>query len=283
MLPKIARSRSTLWSLCEPLPDGAQLLVLSKETYPELFELAHPEIVQKAQSGWRPTKSGHCRRLIFPAGSLSEEEIEEISEWCKRFRDYVLIGLNSHHASNFDAELDFCLALGYNYDLEKQCRTALGEMEYQLKYKESDAQLEVASGLLAAAYHDLPLSAVLPEKAVVTHIPALPRERNVGRSLAQSVSSAIGLEFTSSDLLRGKPAMKDLPLSKKLEVWQNLYQDSDHMRITGTVSGRIVLIIDDLYQSGTSMWSFAKWLKSAGAKQVLGLVCVKSMRDSDNQ
>ena len=44
-----------------------------------------------------------------------------------------------------------------------------------------------------------------------------------------------------------------------------------------------VLIVDDLYQSGTSMWSYAKYLKSLGATEVLGLVAVKSQRDSDNQ
>ena len=43
-----------------------------------------------------------------------------------------------------------------------------------------------------------------------------------------------------------------------------------------------VIIIDDLYQSGVSMWSYAKFLKSLGAKRVMGISAVKSLRDSDN-
>ena len=45
---------------------------------------------------------------------------------------------------------------------------------------------------------------------------------------------------------------------------------------------KTVLIVDDLYQSGASMWTYAKYLKSMGANKVIGLVAVKSQRDSDN-
>ena len=39
----------------------------------------------------------------------------------------------------------------------------------------------------------------------------------------------------------------------------------------------------ELYQSGTTLWSYAKNLKLAGATTVIGLVCVKTSRDTDNQ
>lgn len=41
-------------------------------------------------------------------------------------------------------------------------------------------------------------------------------------------------------------------------------------------------MVDDLYQSGTTMWEYAKFLKTLGARFVFGIVCVKSLRDSDN-
>lgn len=41
-------------------------------------------------------------------------------------------------------------------------------------------------------------------------------------------------------------------------------------------------MVDDLYQSGATMWEYAKFLKSLGAICVFGIVCVKSLRDSDN-
>ena len=43
-----------------------------------------------------------------------------------------------------------------------------------------------------------------------------------------------------------------------------------------------MLLVDDLYQSGTTMWTLARFLKDNGAKSVYGLACVKSWRDSNN-
>ena len=35
-------------------------------------------------------------------------------------------------------------------------------------------------------------------------------------------------------------------------------------------------------ESGTTMWQYVKFLKKMGAKMVFGVVCVKSLKDSDN-
>ena len=40
--------------------------------------------------------------------------------------------------------------------------------------------------------------------------------------------------------------------------------------------------IDDLYQSGVTAWSLAKFLKTNGARGVYALACVKSWSDTDN-
>ncbi|MDR1492454.1 MAG: hypothetical protein LBT05_07020 [Planctomycetaceae bacterium] len=48
------------------------------------------------------------------------------------------------------------------------------------------------------------------------------------------------------------------------------------------ITGKTVCIIDDLYQSGVSMWSYAKFLKERGAKYVFGISCVKTLKDTDN-
>ena len=50
-----------------------------------------------------------------------------------------------------------------------------------------------------------------------------------------------------------------------------------------SVDDKTVLLIDDLYQSGTSAWALAKFLKKKGAREVCALACVKSWRDTDNQ
>jgi predicted amidophosphoribosyltransferase len=69
---------------------------------------------------------------------------------------------------------------------------------------------------------------------------------------------------------------------KKIEaVGQNIQKKA--MAFNHDVVGRRILVVDDLYQSGSSMWRFAKYLKSKGAAEVCGLVCVKSLSDRDNQ
>ena len=81
-----------------------------------------------------------------------------------------------------------------------------------------------------------------------------------------------------------KPSFKDKTLNEKISIWNEIYSDTNGFEFIEKVdiTDKDVIIIDDLYQSGVSMWSYAKFLKSLGAKQVIGISAVKSLRDSDN-
>jgi predicted amidophosphoribosyltransferase len=50
----------------------------------------------------------------------------------------------------------------------------------------------------------------------------------------------------------------------------------------GVFTGKRVLLVDDLYQSGISMNYCALLLLRAGAKKVFGLACEKTCRNDDN-
>ena len=76
--------------------------------------------------------------------------------------------------------------------------------------------------------------------------------------------------------------MKQLLLEDKIKVWHDIYKNGK-VEIECDVYNKDVLVVDDLYQSGATMWEYAKYLKSLGAKSVWGLVCVKSLKDSDNK
>lgn len=69
---------------------------------------------------------------------------------------------------------------------------------------------------------------------------------------------------------------------RKIETWNEIYYNGN-VEITDEINEKNVMVIDDLYQSGTTMWEYAKFLKNSGARSVWGLVCVKSLRDSDNR
>lgn len=107
-------------------------------------------------------------------------------------------------------------------------------------------------------------------------------QRKLAWQLAKEVAGQRTLVFANADLYIYKPEMKELPVKRKLEIWNDIYSNSE-VALGESVEGNDVIIIDDLYQSGTTIWTYAKYLKSLGARKVMGVVGVKSLRDSDNQ
>ena len=99
--------------------------------------------------------------------------------------------------------------------------------------------------------------------------------------LAESISSQLKLCFISPSLKKDKPSMKQLSVEAKIEAWAEIY-DSGSVVLDKVIEGKNIIIIDDLYQSGTTIWKYASFLKEHGARVVCGVVCVKSLKDSDN-
>ncbi len=88
-------------------------------------------------------------------------------------------------------------------------------------------------------------------------------------------------DFVDATLHCPKSALKQAAVAEKSQIWLDLYS-RECVKLSAPVKDRLVIIVDDLYQSGVTMWAYAKFLKSQGAAHVLGLPCVKSLRDSDN-
>ncbi len=277
MIPKILHSRSQLHRHFNEYDGGASSFFVSADTYPELFDLALPNVYGKAPKGWC---QGKLKYLWFPPDVLDEDDLSAIDEWSERFEQYVLLGLNPNIENHFSDELDFCLALDFNYDHDAKRRTYYGEAEYQLKYQHSRQHFNALAAALVDALDDLPVPTLA---AFITSVPADPGTRNVARQLAAKVATAKDLEYIRADLLCKKDEMKGLPVDEKVPAWEAIYSDPDCLSLEADVNGKTVIIIDDLYQSGATMWCFAKYLKKLGARHVLGLVCVKSLKDSDNQ
>lgn len=283
MIPEITHSRTQLFSYMHDFEDGNCVFGVSCDTYPELFELAHNEIVEKAPGGWKSNTKGNFRYLWFPSDALDDEDVETITDWCDRFKHYILIGLNKHLEDHFTDELNFCLAMDFNYDPDTEKRTIYGEAEYQLKYKRSRPSRHALQAALVEAFEDLPIPVKEEDAIVISCIPSDPEERNVGRELAVAVADSLELKCVQADLLCDKSEMKNLTVAQKVPEWEELYDREECIKLHGDVTDQTVVIIDDLYQSGATMWCFAKYLKDQGAKYVLGLPCVKSLTDTDNQ
>jgi phosphoribosylpyrophosphate synthetase len=85
-----------------------------------------------------------------------------------------------------------------------------------------------------------------------------------------------------STLTIAKKSAKNMTVEEKIKQWKLIAQ-KEGINLSRSVKGASVIVVDDLYQSGASLWSFAKFLKSKGASTVVGVACVKSLRDTDNQ
>ena len=71
--------------------------------------------------------------------------------------------------------------------------------------------------------------------------------------------------------------MKDALLEDKLEALEGTIEvDPEPFK------DKVVLLVDDLYQSGVSMNYVAMLLLEAGAKKVYGLACEKTCSNDDN-
>ena len=79
-----------------------------------------------------------------------------------------------------------------------------------------------------------------------------------------------------------KRQVKGMSIAEKSEYWDSLIRDNCIGLDGYNVQDKIVILIDDLYQSGLSMEKTAQFLKMCGAYKVYGFACVKAMRDSDN-
>ncbi len=283
MIPKIIHSRSQLLCHLNEYEEGARSLFVSADTYPEIFDLLCSDITKKSPKGWKKSSGGKMCYLWFPSDALDDDDLANIDDWKEHFKQYVLIGLNDNISDYFKEELDFCMALDYNHDPQAKRRTYYGEAAYQLKYQQSLPHLSALRAALLDTIKYLPLPAETRATLVLTNVPCDPGACNVPRKLASDIANTVSLDYIQADLLCDKKAMKGITIKQKIPEWQRLYECSDCTVLHGDVNGKTVLIIDDLYQSGATMWCYAKYLKKCGAKHVLGLPCVKTLRDTDNQ
>jgi hypothetical protein len=104
----------------------------------------------------------------------------------------------------------------------------------------------------------------------------------VKNSLPSSLAAKVASKWDRTDLSgvlhsRKRSPLKDAPVSEKLQIL------SDAIEVdAAAVRGRTILLVDDLYQSGTTMNYLALRLLEAGAADVMALTCVKTVRDDDN-
>ena len=77
--------------------------------------------------------------------------------------------------------------------------------------------------------------------------------------------------------IRPRPEMKNVDISQKLKNLENTIEIDPN-----AFKNKIILLVDDLYQSGVTMNYTAMKLLEAGAQKVFGLACEKTCTNDDN-
>ena len=190
--------------------------------------------------------------LWLPKDCCDQMVMNDFMVWCEYVTQEVLwIYLSKNISQYFTNELDFCIALDFNY-IHGNGRTKIGEAEYQLKYNIQNINYEDRS-----SYTDVLVDGMLnackyipiynKEDWFISPMPSTEEgKQKLAWMLAGSVSQELGIPFLDSTLTCNKPQMKELSVDKKIEVWDWIY-NNNCVEIDEDIEGKNILIIDDLY------------------------------------
>jgi predicted amidophosphoribosyltransferase len=286
-------SRNTLkWHVFEERGPGEWVLHFLPPYYASLFEEQEPVIMKKSRAGWLLNRKGSTKYTFLK--NLTKEEIGRIQQFVTDYTQFVILDLNKNIENSFFDELDSCVACDYTAEspdhLYKDIRTPMGHLCYQYKYERNRRVIDKIADEMERCLWRLPCLDRI-QKHSLSFIPPRPNKAlDLPRDLAEILANRLQSSGLLSEddpilypsLVIDKPEFKDLTWDRKQEVWNRIYS-SGAVQLSGSVKGERIIVIDDLYQSGNTMWSYARYLKAQGALVVHGLVCVKTLRDTDNR
>ena len=114
------------------------------------------------------------------------------------------------------------------------------------------------------------VTAVPPkDSATVFHLPIW---------LADQLAGCLNMDRGANKVktVRSRQSMRNTVATDRLKLLEGTIEVDP-----GAFRDKIVLIVDDVYQSGTSMNYLAYLLQQAGARAMFGLSCVKTLKNTD--
>ena len=252
--------------------------------YASLFQEQELDLYERC-IGWRQSHNAGTLYTFFK--QIDQEDIKRIRNFLSDYSNFMLVGPSNWINEHFHEELDACIAVDKNFKTLTE-RTKVGEHFYQAKYHDSkDDFIALADYLIDAVY-----CADHFRTSEQAYISSIPFGQNKTFDLPQKLTKylvpqlendffGVADPILQSCLKAPKPAMKNASLEQKFDFWRKIV-DNQGIDISQSVKGKTVFIIDDLYQSGVTLWSYARFLKMMTADKVIGIVCVKAGKDTDN-
>lgn len=194
-----------------------------------------------------------------------EHEFEEIESWLAEHSDLVFI---RSAVSSAVAACEHYTDVG---------RSQIGELEHSAKYGGSSSAkkklVKVLADVFGRLFSGKNIQGIVSVPSSTAGTTSLPNY------LAAELAAELGLpDLTSALAWEGpKPSLKELPVDQK---WTAL--EAVGLAVDNSVSGRNLVLIDDMYQSGATVHYVASRLREAGADDINVLAVSKGRRDTDN-
>jgi predicted amidophosphoribosyltransferase len=166
----------------------------------------------------------------------------------------TMIGYNEYGHPEFDTQ-----------------RSPLGEMVYRLKYR---ADKSVLPAIVETIVEFLANSGIQAD-VVVPVPPSKTRSHQPVIEIASELSNAVGIPLDSTSLTKGKatPQMKDVgDFSERVVALQDAFSVNQNFQ------GKLVLLIDDLFQSGATLNVVAATLKKQGGAKAVNVIVLTRTR-----
>jgi len=172
------------------------------------------------------------------------------------------------------------IALDMNFVSGSDDYTETGKHEHEAKENNDQDSIKYLTDKIVETIQELPFYKHADGIACIP--PSTGKETCLPQIIGKGVAEALGISDFTEKL---KFVNKDKSLQDETveDKWATLagseltVEDPEK-----DLAGKVVILLDDLYQSGSTMHYTAMDLQQAGAAHVLGVAIVKSRRDDDN-
>lgn len=196
----------------------------------------------------------------------SDDEFQKVQAFVEKYFHRVFI----------NDQLFVSMALGmhqdYKDDEDEPSHTEIGELERQAKYhgdKEAMQRLVLET---------IEFVKTTPYYNIATCICAMPSSKGLTKAVAKEVALSCDNLVDLSDCLSFENPKEEVKGLDGNQRWDAL--EKANLLVKNDVKDQVVILFDDMYQSGMSMQYAAMKILEVGAKNVYGLALVKSLTNN---
>lgn len=229
----------------------------------DALQLAFPNAVQGETE---PTEKPYVTCWTLDAGRVPAGDRDRIEPLLTAMRSVLCCStsLDAYFALDWYKVHDEATAQWHNSEV--------GEMVYQAKY---NGRRDLVAALAARLSELIRVHPLYSSARLVAAVPCLPsKQYDLPRHLCATLAPLVNkLDATGAlHKVRETKPMKDIDdhAEKLANVSQAFRAD------VLSIAGDDVVLVDDTYGSGTTLWEVARMLRNAGARRVLGITCAKN-------